>query len=88
MRSNVPGVHIPDSIIDRLEGAEDQKKEGRQICIDLIQEVKEIKGVAGIHVMAYRQEEFVSEIISASGVFNYGTLVREPPARAGGVTPK
>jgi 5,10-methylenetetrahydrofolate reductase len=78
IRSNVPGVHIPDSIIERLEGAEDQKKEGQQICIDLIQEVKEIKGVAGIHVMAYRQEEFVSEIITASGVLDYRTLIREP----------
>lgn len=83
IRANVPGVHIPDSIIERLEGAEDQKKEGRQICIELIQEVKEIKGVAGIHVMAYRQEEFVSEIISASGVLEYRTLIREPAAQAG-----
>ena len=77
IRSNVPGVHIPDSIIERLEGAEDQKKEGQQICIDLIQEVKEIRGVAGVHVMAYRQEEFVSEIISASGVLKYETILRE-----------
>ena len=83
IRSNVPGVHIPDAIIERLEGAEDQKKEGRQICIDLIQEVKEIKGIAGIHVMAYRQEEFVSEIISASGVLNYRTLIRKPARRNG-----
>ncbi len=83
IRSNVPGVHIPDSIIERLEGAEDQKKEGQQICIELIQEVKEIKGVAGIHVMAYRQEEFVSEIISASGVLNYRTLLRKQGAQHG-----
>ena len=83
IHSNVPGGHIPDAIIERLEGAEDQKKEGRQICIDLIQEVKEIKGIAGIHVMAYRQEEFVSEIISASGVLNYRTLIRKPARRNG-----
>ncbi len=41
MRSNVPGVHIPDAIIKRIEGAEDQKKEGKQLCIDIINEVKE-----------------------------------------------
>jgi 5,10-methylenetetrahydrofolate reductase len=68
MRSNVPGVHIPDSVITRLEGAADQKKEGKQLCIDIINEVKEIEGVAGIHVMAYRQEEFVAEIVHESGV--------------------
>lgn len=68
MRSNVPGVHIPDSIITRLEGAEKQKAEGKQLCIDIIQEVKEIEGISGVHVMAYRQEEFVAEIVHESGV--------------------
>ena len=68
IRTNVPGVHIPDSVIARLEGAQDQKKEGRQLCIDIINEVKEIPGVSGIHVMAYRQEETVAEIVDASGV--------------------
>ncbi len=68
MRSNVPGVHIPDAVIARLEGAEKQKKEGKQLCIDIMQEVKEIEGVSGIHVMAYRQEEFVAEIVHDSGV--------------------
>lgn len=68
IRSNVPGIHIPDAVIARLEGAQDQKKEGKQICIDVINEVKEIKGVSGIHVMAYRQEEYVAEIVDESGV--------------------
>ncbi|MDG3575800.1 methylenetetrahydrofolate reductase [Rhizobium sp. YJ-22] len=68
IRANVPGIHIPDAIIARLEGAQDQKKEGKQICIDIINEVKEIQGVAGVHVMAYRQEEYVAEIVHESGV--------------------
>jgi len=66
IRANVPGIHIPDAIIERLEGAEDQKAEGKRLCIDIINEVKEIEGVSGIHVMAYRQEEFVAEIVSES----------------------
>lgn len=70
MRNNVPGVHIPDHIIDRLEKTQDQKAEGKKLCIDLIQEISDIKGVAGIHVMAYRQEEYVSEIIHASGIMD------------------
>jgi 5,10-methylenetetrahydrofolate reductase len=68
MRSNVPGVHVPDAVVKRLEGAEDQKKEGKKLCIDIINEVKEISGVSGIHVMAYRQEEYVAEIVDESGV--------------------
>ena len=68
MKNNVPGVHIPDAIIERMEKAKDQRAEGKQLAIDLIQEIKEIDGVSGVHVMAYRQEEFVNEIIQASGV--------------------
>lgn len=68
MRNNVPGLHIPDAIVKRLAGAQDQAREGRNICIELIQEIRTIKGVHGVHVMAYRQEESVAEIIRDSGV--------------------
>lgn len=68
IRDNVPGVHIPDAIITRLSGAEKQKQEGIKICIELMQQLKEIEGVAGVHVMAYRQEQHVAEIVAASGV--------------------
>lgn len=68
MRSNVAGVHIPDAVIQRLAGADKPALEGRQICIDLIQEVREIKGVSGVHIMAYRQEDSVPEIVERSGV--------------------
>lgn len=70
IRTNVPGIHIPDSIIDRLAGAEDQKKEGQKICVELIQQIREIEGVSGVHVMAYRQEEAVADIIQQSGVLD------------------
>ena len=66
IRSNVPGVHIPDAVINRLSGAENQQQEGINICIDIVREIKEIAGVSGIHVMAYRQEEAVAEIIDCS----------------------
>jgi len=68
MRSNVPGIHIPDHVIDRVEKAPKQGEEGKRICIELIQQIREIKGVAGVHVMAYRREHLVSEIILESGV--------------------
>ncbi len=68
IRNNVPGIHIPDAIIQRLEGASEPKLEGRKICVELIQQIREIEGVSGVHVMAYRQEEAVGEIIQRSGV--------------------
>jgi methylenetetrahydrofolate reductase (NADPH) len=68
IRMHVPGVHIPDAVITRLSGAADQALEGRKLCIELVQEIRTIKGVHGVHLMAYRQEESVAEIIQRSGV--------------------
>ena len=70
IRSNVPGVAIPDADIARLKGADDQKAEGRKMCVEMIQQVKEIEGVSGVHIMAYRQEESVPEIVDAAGILD------------------
>ena len=70
IRNNVPGIHIPDELIKRLEGAAEPKKEGQKICIELIQQIREVEGVSGVHVMAYRQEESVADIIKQSGVLD------------------
>ena len=70
MRKNVPGVIIPDHIVERLKGVETgrQKEEGKKICVEIIQQVREIDGVSGVHLMAYRQEELVAEIIEEAGL--------------------
>ncbi|MGH6922933.1 MAG: methylenetetrahydrofolate reductase [Propylenella sp.] len=80
IRTNVPGIHIPDSVIDRLEGANDQKLEGKRICIEMIQACHEIAGVSGVHVMAYRQEELVAEIVHESGVLRGRRPWRREPS--------
>ena len=63
-------VVIPDPVIHRLQGvpASRQRAEGKRICVEIIQQVREIPGVSGIHVMAYRQEELVAEIIDEAGL--------------------
>src|SRR4029079_6697489 len=85
MRAHVPGIHIPDAVIARLEGAANQKAEGKRLCIELIQQIREIKGVTGVHVMAYRQEELVSEIIQQSGIMQ-SRRARERPNAAGQIS--
>lgn len=55
MDENLFGVSIPAAIIDRLDAAEDQKAEGRAICAELIAGLKEIDGIAGVHIMAPMQ---------------------------------
>ncbi len=71
MRTRIPGVWIPDAIIDRINKTPKnrQAEEGKQICIEIIQQVRAIAGVHGVHVMAYRQEEAVAEIIHRAGLF-------------------
>jgi len=66
MRTHVPGVVIPDEVIQRLKSG--QKDEGKRLCVEIIQQVREINGVSGVHVMAYRQEELVAEIIEEAGL--------------------
>jgi methylenetetrahydrofolate reductase (NADPH) len=70
MRAHVPGVVIPDEVIRRLRGVPDdrQHEEGKRLCVEIIQQVRQLDGVRGIHVMAYRQEELVAEIIEAAGL--------------------
>jgi len=70
MRNKVPGIVIPDAIVERLRKTPKKKKraEGKQICVEIIQQVREIEGVAGVHVMAYRQEELVAKIIDDAGL--------------------
>jgi methylenetetrahydrofolate reductase (NADPH) len=70
MQANVPGVVVPEEVVRRLRGvtSEHQREEGKRLCIEIIQQVREIEGVSGVHVMAYRQEELVAEIIEEAGL--------------------
>ena len=68
VRSNVPGVHIPDEYIRRLEQAAQPAIEGRRACVEMMQQIREIKGVAGVHMFAPRQEHHVGEMIKESGI--------------------
>ena len=66
MNENLFGVDVPEKIIKRLEGAEDQKEESKKICIELIDNFRNIQGVKGVHLMGHRKEEVISEIIKES----------------------
>jgi methylenetetrahydrofolate reductase (NADPH) len=86
MRTKVPGVVIPDEIVERLRKTPkgQQREEGKRVCVEIIQQVREIKGVDGVHVMAYRQEELVAEIVEEAGLFPRPrrTSASDPASRA------
>jgi len=70
MQTRVPGMDVPDAVVERLRGVpkEEVSKEGIRLCVDIINRVREIKGVAGIHLMAIEWEEVVSEIVEEAGL--------------------
>lgn len=68
MRDNLWGVIMPDEIINRLEGAEDQKAEGTRICAELLQQLAEIPGVAGAHLMAPVNPDCIPGAVEQSGL--------------------
>jgi methylenetetrahydrofolate reductase (NADPH) len=82
LRSRVPGVVIPDEVIHRLRSVplDKQREEGKRLCVEIIQELQEMDGVSGVHVMAYRQEELVAEIIEESGLLPRRRSGRMPQA--------
>ena len=71
MASKVAGIMIPEQMIRRMEGAakETAATEGIKICLETIQELREIPGLAGVHIMAIEWEEKVAEIVKAAGLF-------------------
>jgi methylenetetrahydrofolate reductase (NADPH) len=71
MKRAVPGMDVPDELIARISGVEKKKQadEGVTIAVEQIQRLKEIKGVAGFHVMAIEWEEKVPEIIERAGLY-------------------
>lgn len=83
MRAKVPGIHIPDEVIERLRKTprDKQREEGKRICIEIIEQIREIEGIAGVHIMAYKQQELVPDIVGEAG------LLPRPVRQQGGGDP-
>jgi methylenetetrahydrofolate reductase (NADPH) len=70
MRTGVPGLHIPDEVDRRLRGvpAGQVAAEGLRVCAEIIQQIREIPGVSGVHVMAPAYEHGIPGILEAAGL--------------------
>ena len=65
---HVPGVHIPEVVLARVAGAENQKAEAKAVLVETIRAVSAIDGVAGVHLMGYRNDDILAEAIDESGI--------------------
>jgi methylenetetrahydrofolate reductase (NADPH) len=68
MKSEVAGMSIPDELISRMESAEDAKEEGIKICLEMIEKIKGIEGVSGIHLMPIGWESITPVILERAGL--------------------
>jgi len=70
MKMKVPGMDVPDDVIKRLQGVKSKKQseEGIKMACEQIEEFKEMKGVAGVHLMAIEWEHKVPEIAERAKV--------------------
>jgi len=65
MKSHLFGTIIPDAMVARMEAAGDPAAEGRRICIEVIEELATIPGIAGAHIMAPGNAAAIPEVIAA-----------------------
>ncbi len=68
MADHVPGVNVPSSVTERIAAATDQRLEGKRFCIEMIRSVRNIEGVAGVHLMGYKNEDVLAQIIVEAGL--------------------
>ena len=64
MADSVPGMRIPPDSIKRLAGADDPQEEGIKMTAEIVEELKEVPGVRGIHVMTVGWEAIIPELLS------------------------
>jgi methylenetetrahydrofolate reductase (NADPH) len=68
MNANVPGVEVPEEMIERMQSAAKPREEGFKIALELINRVKEIPGVKGVHLQAIEAEHLLPELIEEAGL--------------------
>ncbi|MBW1743863.1 MAG: methylenetetrahydrofolate reductase [Deltaproteobacteria bacterium] len=68
MANNVSGLSLPKELVDRMADAQEPKEEGIKICLELIEQLKEVEGVHGVHIMAVAWEDIVPRIVEEAGL--------------------
>ncbi len=68
MNANVPGIEVPDEMIDRMKSAADPKAEGIKIVLELIEGVKAMSGIKGVHLQAIECEQILPQVIEDAGL--------------------
>ena len=68
MNATVPGVEVPEDLIKRMASSSDAGAEGIKVTIELINAVREIPGVKGVHLQAIAAERLLPEVVEGAGL--------------------
>lgn len=82
LRDMVPGIDVPDPIIDRMEGAPSDRQvdEGIGIALEIVEELRGMGGVAGVHLISIRGDESIVRLVQEAGLLPRPAAVEPAPA--------
>jgi methylenetetrahydrofolate reductase (NADPH) len=83
MRDQVPGLRVPNALVKRMKQAGDPQEEGIKICVEQIEEFKQMEGIAGVHIMAIEWEQKVPAIVEQAGLLPRPQVEAHEPVAAG-----
>jgi len=69
MKEKVAGMVVPDALVRRMESAADPQEEGIKICVEIINALRHIPGVRGVHIMPVGWESILPTIVERAGLF-------------------
>ncbi|NTV90626.1 MAG: methylenetetrahydrofolate reductase [Clostridiales bacterium] len=69
MKQHVAGMDVPDSVIERMEKSSDPEKEGVRMAVDIIERIRSIEGVAGVHLMPVGWEQITPVVVKEAGLY-------------------
>jgi methylenetetrahydrofolate reductase (NADPH) len=78
----VPGIDVPEPIIERMEGvpSDRQSDEGISIALEIVEELRQMRGVAGVHLISIRGEESIVRVVEEAGLLPRPAAVEAAPA--------
>jgi methylenetetrahydrofolate reductase (NADPH) len=82
LRDMVPGIDVPESVIDRIEGvrSERQADEGIRIAVEIIEELRQMRGVAGVHLISIKGDESIVRLVEEAGLLPRPAAIEPAPA--------
>ena len=86
MKDEVPGMRVPEEFLKRMEAAEDPKEEGVNTCAELIRQIRDIEGVAGVHIMPVMWESITPTLVERAGLLPRPEPPPVPEAEAKDIT--